>query len=262
MPFPSTRISLCALCIATLSASALVAQPRTTAVAPAPAAVVEGAGAVLFDQSANQTANGFVSQDFTDAGGTNDGLDSMAADDFEVPAGKVWMIDGIDVAGFFGAGAPGPVDTADIAFYSDAGSLPGAVLCSYDDVVPAAQAGGSLTLALPAPCEVAEGRAWVSVQSALPLAPNGQWFWFEVSIQRFAGFAWRNPNNGFATGCVDYTPAGSCGAADPDLAFVLRGNEAEAASELPVPTLGAVSMTLLALALALLGVGIMRRRTV
>jgi len=210
---------------------------------------------VLYDQTANPTISGYTSQDFTDAGGISDPFDSVAADDFEVPAGQVWSISGIDLPGFFGSGSPGPVDTVAVVFYADAAGSPGAALCSFAGVIPAAQVSGSLSILLPAPCAMPEGRAWMSVQAVAPSMPNGQWFWFEESVQRFAAAVWQNPGDGFATGCTTFMPATSCGASQPDFSFLLRGMVLS-----DIPTLGGGGLALFALLLAAGSLMLVRRR--
>lgn len=214
---------------------------------------------VLYDQTLNPSTFGFSSQDFTDAGGGNDGFDATGADDFIVPPEMVWEITGVDVPGFFGAGQPGPVDTVDIVFSSDGGGVPGAAICTYDALVPTSQVAGALVLDLPVPCLVPEGPAWMSVQSALPLAPNGQWFWFLETVQTNESAVWRNPGDGFGSGCTTFMPVAGCGAQGPDFSFVLRGVESRAATPLPVPTLGLGALALMTLLLMAAALATLRR---
>ena len=47
------------------------------------------------------------------------------------------------------------------------------------------------------------------------------WFWLGRSLQNHAPFAWKNPGDGFSTGCTEWTT--SCGASYPDLLFSLAG---------------------------------------
>ncbi len=241
----------------TTTVTPAVAQPVQSSVGPGAGLPVEGTMPVLYDQTANQSTNGFGSQDFTDAGGGNDAFDSLGADDFLVTDGQIWSISEVDVPGFLGAGAPGPVDSVDVTFYEDAGGTPGAALCMYDDVVPAAQVAGALSITLPSPCNVPPGMAWLSVQANLPSTPNGQWFWFLESVQTFSEFVWENPNDGFMTGCTSFMPGTTCGASDPDLSFVLRG-----VVRSDIPTLSTVSLGALALLLALGAMVALRRRQV
>jgi len=146
------------------------------------------------------------------------------------------------------------VDTVHVTFYENAGGSPGAELCSYPSLVPAAQVAGALTIALPTPCDVPPGMAWMSVQAALPQTPNGQMFWFMESVETFSGFVWQNPNDVFMTGCTTFTVATGCGAVRPDLSFVLRGVVRN-----DIPTLGSLSLGALALLLALGAIATLRR---
>src|SRR6266540_199853 len=177
---------------------------------------------VLYDQYNNQSATtplDITSQDF-EAGA--DAYDGFAADDFIVPTGQTWNVEGIDVDGEY---EPGPAASFHVHFYGNAaGDLPGALIAdrlsqSFTGV------GGDATIPLATPVPLAAGTYWVSVQARQDFDPAGQWFWHNRTVQSNAGAAWQNPGNGFASGCVAWTRKPSCFATQvyPDQVYRLNG---------------------------------------
>jgi hypothetical protein len=70
------------------------------------------AGAVvLYDQTDSPGESNAVSQDFE---ASQNALDSTAADDFTVPSGESWEIDGADVLGDYNG--PGPAASSRVTF--------------------------------------------------------------------------------------------------------------------------------------------------
>ena len=181
--------------------------------------------AVLYDQTDNPGSNALSSQDFEAA---NDAYDNQAADDFEIPAGDgSWTIEEVFVAGAYFTGSTGPVPAANVYFYADAGGLPGAELYSALGVT-AVDSGGSLTVTLPTPATLPAGRYWLSVQARMDFTAGGQWGWFERTVLSGHASAWRNPGDGFGSGCTDWgVRAADCGvgnASGPDMIFSLSGS--------------------------------------
>jgi hypothetical protein len=80
----------------------------------------------------------------------------------------------------------------------------------------------SITLTMP--CILSSGTHWVSVQANLNFFPDGQWSWFARAPQANNGAVFRNPGNGFATGCTSFGRRTTCvGGGCPDQAFLLGG---------------------------------------
>ena len=77
--------------------------------------------AVLHDQFAPTGLDNVSSQNFEPA---LNAYDSLGADDFVVPTGKVWRIDRVEVSGA-NSGASQPA-TANLFLFADGGTLPGA----------------------------------------------------------------------------------------------------------------------------------------
>ena len=221
---------LCAgVCLAFAAAGTTESQAAMLKAAPsvqaATAAPVRAGTAILFTQTGTST-NGVPSQNFESS---YDAYDSEAADDFTVPAGG-WSVSSVNFAITGGAGANATAATWNIKFYANAAGTPGAVDpgCTYT-ALPAtgvAAAGGTAVVALPTSCTLTAGVHWFSAQSNLDAGTNGQTFW-----SNFAGAAlgastvFRNPGDGFGTGCTAFTPIATCavGGGNPNLIFQLTG---------------------------------------
>ena len=160
---------------------------------------------------------------------------SQAADDFVVPTGKTWTLSQVDVAGF-------PVTTTvqptsfNVFLYSDTSTLPGSLVASYSNLSYVLDArNGEYTIAVP-PTLLGAGTSWVSVQANTTVEGN-RWTW----IARLApalnnGAAWRNPGNGFSSGCTNWARKTTClpeTTSGPDQTFRLHGVEADAPTATP-----------------------------
>jgi hypothetical protein len=186
--------------------------------AAAPAAVPNAE--VIYSQNDNDSGVGIVSQDFTDA--DLDIYDAEAADDFTVPGGTRWVLTGVTVTGVYFNG-PGPADYEKLVIYEDAGGMPGAVVFARKwqahDVV------GSFTFTLPH-LRLDSGTYWLSLQPVMAFDPNGEWGWETRSVQSGNPAVWRNPGNGFGTGCTDWGNMVGCLGSlgeGPDFMFAIYG---------------------------------------
>lgn len=213
-----------------------------------------GPNIILYDQTDFASGNGYPDQDFEAA---FDAYDCEAADDFEVTFPTGWDVNEVAVVGTNQLGPP--VDIT-IRFYPDNGGLPDAApICDYPDLTSFV-GSGSITTTLPAPCSLAPGFYWVSHQVQQDFLTAGQHFWSNRTVVSNSPGVWRNPGNGFATGCTDWAPAGTvCGVGGGfnDALFQIIG--VEGASGVPaMPWAG-----LAALLAILLGISyvMLRRRT-
>ena len=153
---------------------------------------------------------------------------SEAADDFVVPGTKTWLLQGVDVlGGYYGSGAHGPAQSVNVFVYRDGnGFLPGTLQCSQRNLRPAAGLGnGSFEINLPSACRLTAGRYWIAVQANQSFPTAGQWGWGERTAVREKGAVWRNPADGYDTGCSDWTRKANCGQQPSDFLFRLRGEE-------------------------------------
>jgi hypothetical protein len=169
---------------------------------------------VLYDQYDNDLNNGIVSADRTD----DTTLSAEAADNFVVPAGETWQITEVDIRGA-SPGLPAPTSFA-IHFYTDASGFPGTEVYSATGLAVVGDPDFVITLTSPA--NLSEGTYWVS---AVGTIVGNNWYWEGRSITN-NGFAtaWRNPENGYGTGCTDWGRLETCiGIPWPDQMFRIVG---------------------------------------
>lgn len=235
---------------------------------PTSAAGVGGAGTftapegamTLYSQLDNPAGNGAPDQDFE---ASFDAYDAEGADDFNVDFPDGWVIQQVNTVGT--TGTPGG-SLVDVNIYADNGGTPlgGANVCSYNDVAPSLDNAGALTVDLPSNCEVPAGLHWLAIQVNQNFGAFGQHFWSNRSSQTNGPSHWRNPGDGFATGCLDWTPQITCGVgggASPDFLFAVSGVLGEPAVPIiEVPTLGQIGLIGLLLSLAGVAVARLRRR--
>jgi hypothetical protein len=204
-------------------ASALHAEQPQRSFAGTGVAPPSALGSLLYGQTDSPGAQATNSQNFEAA---NDAFDNELADDFVVPAAG-WGINEVQVQGLYFNGT-GPAPTVHVRFYSNSGTLPGALVagCDYPAVVPADTAG-SFTLTLAPVCNLTAGTYWVSVVANMNFTPSGQWGWQDRAVTTNSPAAWRNPGGGFGVpGCLAFGARGAtCGidAAAPDQIFSLFG---------------------------------------
>jgi hypothetical protein len=198
---------------------------RTVTLAAALAALALPASAsaeVLFDQIDQTSPQSINSQDFPAA---NDKFDALNADDFVVPAGQTWDLGSALVRGT--NSGTGVATAARVFVFADAAGKPGAQLFS---AVATASAYPRMVLTFDGPALPA-GTYWFGAQAILDpgsSAPFSQWFWSENSERAGALAVYRNPGDGFNTGCTAFTVKSDCpfGAEvhqAPDQSFSLSG---------------------------------------
>jgi hypothetical protein len=102
--------------------------------------------------------------------------DSLGADDFVVPEGKVWSIESVYAPGSNG----GPAQTipgVNVTFYDDGGAFPGAIIASYVGL-PSTTGPDNLTIPLDPAVTLPAGTYWISVQVDMRSLPEGNsWLW-------------------------------------------------------------------------------------
>jgi hypothetical protein len=138
-------------------------------------------------------------------------FDAEGADDFHVFAEEGWTI-GQVVFGTPGFGLLHQGDLVDVRVYGDTGGAPGEAVCSYDGLAGRQHGTRQLRVALPTPCVVGPGRYWLSLQGRGALlryavaTPNPHPPPFVLGARAH----WRNPDDGWGTGCVDWSDVTSC----------------------------------------------------
>jgi len=165
-----------------------------------------GASEVLFNQIDETSPQSYPSQDFETE---FNAFDSTGADDFSIPPGFSWTIESVLARGT--TRGTGVGTTARVTFYEDGLDAPGAVIATRTGTVtgfPRQQ------VAIPSPPTLASGSYWISVESLMPAgsgeSPN-QWYWAVNDAGPFGAEAvYRNPGDGFTTGCTVFTPRTDC----------------------------------------------------
>jgi hypothetical protein len=162
---------------------------------------------ILYDQFSSPGNTGATSQQFEPALAI---FDSQSADDFTVPSGETWLLTEVEAGGAY-ANGPGPAVSVNVAIYQSDNSLPGpAVYTATDTVYTTGQAPGDLVVTLPNPVSLEAGTYWLSVQAHQDLETHGQWYWTGRNGSSGARMAWRNPGDGFLSGCRNWTTATGC----------------------------------------------------
>lgn len=218
--------------------------------------------AVLFDQTDNASGDGAPAQKFEPA---FDVYDTEGADDFVVPTGG-WTLTEVDLVTSTGAGFTGAT-TASINIYPDASGMPGGTAtCSFPSTAATVTAT-TTTVALPGGCSLGAGTYWVAAQIDLEYGANGQIFWSNRTVQSNSAGLFRNPGDGFGSGCTSWDTQANCGVGggtNPDFLFQLVGDVGGGAAPLPayapVPTMSQWGAGLGVAGLALLGLFGLRRR--
>ncbi len=181
---------------------------------------------LLYDQFDNPGFTSIASQQFPDFGGSV----LQSADDFDVPAGETWDVDGVNALGlYFNCLTCGPTPTVDVIFYADAGGQPGAVECDYQNIGYTDLDGDPLAtlfdINLPSVCSLGEGTHWVSVMADMDFGQLGQWGWTENDTQHGNVGQFQDPDDLLGDGsfCESWTDVNVCTTGGPDFSFQLEG---------------------------------------
>lgn len=168
-----------------------------------------GTGGLLYDQA--QPGNGGASptQQMSFA-------KDEIADDFDVPDVEGWTVTELKFAMSF-VSATGDPDPGQppylIAIYPDSAGMPAATaLCEYEAAAGTTNAslpGINVSVVLPTPCTLSQGRYWLAMSVVLEPPVNSLWDY--VVIPDAPGMlsepVYRNPDNHWSTGCVEWTRA-------------------------------------------------------
>jgi hypothetical protein len=142
---------------------------------------------------------------------------TSGADDFVVPAGETWVIQGVQVA----SPSNSTVRSERVRFFEDSEGLPGALIAAFENRRGHVHRS-SLTVWLGSEGLVlSSGTYWLAFQSnsTTPFS----WAWGMRAVISNAPAVWQNPHDEFGTGCTTWTPLGSCSSYEADLMFALAG---------------------------------------
>ena len=181
-------------------------------------------GNVLVDQSSDGGGNGAPDQAFE---ALYAGYDSEGADDFDVTDAAGWDITGLNITGTHTSG--GAVGFGNLFYYDDNGGLPAdspIAGCDFPLLADFVDSAGSIAYNHSV-CNLGPGTYWVSQAVRQDFLVGGQHFWSNRTILTGNPGVWRNPGDGFALGCTDWTSMTTCGVGggtSPDFLFQLIGN--------------------------------------
>lgn len=213
--------------LATIGSGMAASSPAAGPKAAAKGRVAAPAGInnlpIIYNQNDNDAGVGISSQNFE---AELDSVDSAGADDFVVPVGQRWLIQGVLVTGVYYGCNPncGPADSETVTIYRNAGGIPGTVVSTH--TVTGADNAGSFQIRLQPAVRLRPGRYWVSVVTNQTFTPNGQWGWETRTVQNNGPAVWQNPGDGFATGCTTWANMQGCIGPlgeGPDFMFALFG---------------------------------------
>jgi hypothetical protein len=147
-----------------------------------------------------------VSQNFAD-----DTVDtSQAADDFILTS--LCTIRRVAVEGEYFRGF-GPGASVAVTVYDDSNGKPGAIVPAGDESsnrYSDPSQNGDLSVSLRHSLELPPGKYWISVAVNMAYRAGGEWGWETMAKRIGSSAKWRNPNNGFGTGCKVYTNLRTC----------------------------------------------------
>jgi hypothetical protein len=195
----------------------------------APAGSAHGAKGCGFHQLDRDSGVAYPSADFLDDG--FDQYDSTGADDF-ICKRSVNQLRRITIIGSY-YGGTGPGESIDIVVRSNdtSGSADeptdSKIACSFPDM-PINESEWRTVVVQPKgiPCRLKAGRVyWLEAEMNIYFESHGQWGWEAANAITANAADWRNPDDGFETGCASYSAAGSGG--DRDTKSCLQRDELE-----------------------------------
>jgi hypothetical protein len=215
-------VLIAALVVVLTFAFAGAAAPGPSLQANASGVVPHNPTGILYDQTDNASGNGAPAQDFEAAYNV---YDNEGADDFVVPANTQWNIDGVVIIGTQSTG--GTPASVDVTFYADSATFPAASpTCTYSNVATFT-GNTTINVTLPSACVLGPGNYWMAFSVNQNFGGGGgQYFWSNRTTQNNNGGVWRNPGNGFGTGCVNWNRQTTCGVGggtSPDFLFQISG---------------------------------------
>jgi len=164
---------------------------------------------ILFDQTSSPTGTGTASQDFES---TYNQYDCMQADDFIVPSGEVWSIDSVLIIGSYSATATETAGVVTRFMNNHSSNKPGSLV--WDTTISAnadPDSNGTLLAEYATPFVLSAGHYWLGGAARKDFASGGgQWYWYHDSTGGNHDIHWRNPGNGFSSGCTNWALSSGC----------------------------------------------------
>jgi hypothetical protein len=245
-PAALRKLAAVAVLAAALSSSgSALAQPRAgqrTATADAGPAAPQAPTAVLWDQmDTPDPDDGYITSSNFRTGFDN--IDSVAADDFLI-SGEFWTITSVTASGLYIDGLDASlVESVLIQIYADSGfALPGTLLRS--ETIPGGNIAGLNTglfvMNLGSPLLLGPGHYWLAVQANKTDTSFKQWVWLESFTLVLDESVWKQPGNGYGTGCIDWAKRITVcdrphDSVNPDLVFRIEGTSIDIAASIFLP---------------------------
>jgi hypothetical protein len=211
-------------------------------------------GVVLYTQLDDPSGSAWTDQDFE---AIYAAYSSEGADDFVVGDAAGWDLTTLNTPGLqSGGGSPSFVNHF---FYADGGGVPGAVLadCDFPGNASFTHNLGDIAADVTG-CHTPAGSTWFSQSVRQDFVPFGQHYWATRLTAANTPAVFRNPGNGFGSGCLDWAPANSvCLMAGADFLFEVVGE-----NPIPptTPAVGPFGIALMVLGLGAGSAYVMRRR--
>jgi hypothetical protein len=179
---------------------------------------------ILFDQTIGGEGNRFEVGPLVQRLVPPGVFDTEGADDFLVSDPEGWTIGQFNFVLAFGESLrfSSELPVLNIRVYPDDNGQPGELpVCSYDGINGIMHGLEQMRVPLPEPCVLGPGRHWVSLQRS-----NGPLRWQPTIFLPPSSFngehgRWRNPGDGFGSGCTSWTDITTC--FFPDEEFPIGG---------------------------------------
>jgi hypothetical protein len=177
---------------------------------------------VCFENASGDTGVALVSSNFLDPG--FDMYDAVAADDVLIGESRC-QARRLMITGTYFSGT-GPAESENVVIYTDADGRPGRVVSAQ--TVVGEDRSGTYEIKLD-PVKLRAGRHyWLSFQANIMFECCHMWGWENTSHGVGLPALWRNPGDGYDTGCVDWENMQDCFggvAPGPDLIFTIVGRQ-------------------------------------
>jgi hypothetical protein len=212
--------------LALTAGGALAGSHPTLGVRSAHIVPIQSPGGMLYNQN-RKFGYAVESQNFSSNLSANN---SAGADDFVVPAGKIWKIKAVDVTGEYDGS--GSATSEVITVYKDSNGKPGRAV-GKPITMNCTDGGGPFACTLPKAIKLdnslgtKNARYWLSFVVNLAFSNGGgYWGWVQNRKTHNDAGQWENPGNGYGTGCTSWNDTSTCiPGANDDFAFDLKGSE-------------------------------------